>query len=120
MHVLALAAAAILTILSAGGALIMGVLAVRRWFLDRRATGLAPVWPWMLLSAASLTGLATAPLLAASRAEARTGWVDRDGDGMLDGFTNGASDWLDVNGGAFAASWLIGITISVAVLTAGA
>lgn len=37
-------------------------------------------------------------------AEAQNGWVDVDGDGMLDGFVNGSYDWVDLNGG----DWLRG------------
>lgn len=101
-------------------AVIIGCLVIRRCYLDRGRSGLVRVWPWALLSVAVLVGIATAPVIAASRAEARTGWVDADGDGMQDGFVNGSYDWIDVNGGAFATSWLIGITISGVALGLGA
>jgi hypothetical protein len=109
-----------LTVVVALGAAILGGLVIRRSVLDRKRAGLLRLWPWALLSLAVALGLATAPVIAAERAEARTGWMDVDGDGMQDGLVNGSYDWLDVNGDAFAASWLIGITISGVVLGAGA
>jgi hypothetical protein len=36
---------------------------------------------------------------AAEIAEEATGWSDRDDNGIDDPFTNGAHDWVDVNGG---------------------
>lgn len=120
MDLLKVLTAGVLTLGVALVATILVCLTVRRWFLDRRSPDTLPrVWPWALLGAAAITGLVTAPLVAASRAETRTGWVDTDGDGMLDGFVNGSYDWLDVNGSAFATSWLVGIVISAVVLGAG-
>jgi hypothetical protein len=40
---------------------------------------------------------------AAEIAEEATGWSDRDDNGIDDPFTNGAHDWVDVNGGPAAA-----------------
>jgi hypothetical protein len=48
--------------------------------------------------------LATVPWIAAGMAESSTGWVDRDHDGILDGFANGAYDWVDINLGPWLTS----------------
>lgn len=60
--------------------------------------------------------LVVVPWLAAAAAEASTGWSDDDGDGMLDGFANGAYDWMDVNGGAWAVAAAVLVTMIVAGL----
>lgn len=74
----------------------------------------------LVLAAISLVGallLAGVPFAAVWAAEAQSGWSDTDGDGMLDGFANGAYDWTDINGGGWlrAASVMITIVVGIAV-----
>jgi hypothetical protein len=48
------------------------------------------------------------PVLAvvfADVAERRNGWVDVDGNGMLDPMINGSYDWFDINGGDWVRMW---------------
>ena len=45
------------------------------------------------------------PLLAVPIAESHNGWVDEDGDRMLDGFDQGGYDWLDINAPTIIGIW---------------
>jgi hypothetical protein len=54
-----------------------------------------------LLTAAALV---TVPFATTGIAE-RDDWVDRDGNGFLDPFANGAYDWWDINGGRWIRAW---------------
>jgi hypothetical protein len=69
------------------------------WHLRHRGVALACAY---LLGAAVLVA---ACFVAQPLAEARNDWVDRDHDGMLDGFANGSYDWVDVNGGTWLRTW---------------
>lgn len=54
-----------------------------------------------------------APWPAMAVAEGRTGWIDTDGDGVLDGFVNGAYDWVDLVGGTWAATTAVLVAAAV-------
>ncbi|MDP9441233.1 MAG: hypothetical protein M3P34_03420 [Actinomycetota bacterium] len=72
-------------------------LAGRRQPITKRAakrTGIAS-----LVAAAALT---IVPWAADRIAEALTGWVDHDGDGMLDPYSNGRYDSADITGVTWA------------------
>jgi hypothetical protein len=73
------------------------------------------LWPWVALFVAAAVTLVALPFIAAHSAESSTGWSDVDGDGMLDGFTNGSYDWFDVVGGSCARYWFFGLLIVAAV-----
>ncbi|MEM9654695.1 MAG: hypothetical protein AAGA65_21575 [Actinomycetota bacterium] len=72
------------------------------------------IWPRLPVRAhirfSGLIKLATAaavvciPLLAAPIAESRTGWMDEDGDGIIDGYR--MADWLDINGWTLSTIWV--------------
>ena len=115
-------------LLAVFGALLalMGVVAFF-WFL---ASGLRNAWEaarasgrcryHLVLASVSLGGalmLAGVPFVATWSAEGQNNWTDVDGDGMLDGFVNGAYDWMDVNGGDWfrAAGLMVAIVVGVAV-----
>jgi hypothetical protein len=51
--------------------------------------------------------------IAGEIAEQSTGWSDRDHNGILDPFTNGSFDWVDVNGGRALAIFGAGALILV-------
>ena len=89
---------------------------------SRVGRGAAPgprLWPWVLLCGATLVVLVALPFGAAARAEAGNGWVDRDGDGMQDGFVNGGYDWFDVNAGDTGGWWLAGLGATAAAFAGG-
>lgn len=91
-----------------------------RWWRADRSDGFdSRVWPWVALCSAALALVVAMPFIARSRALSETGWVDADKDGMLDGFTNGGYDWLDVNGGPFARSLLAGVLVVSAAFLLG-
>ncbi len=58
--------------------------------------------------------LGTAPLVAAKLAEASTGWVDPDGDGMLGDFVAGRYDWGDYVLPS-AVIWGIGFVVALVI-----
>lgn len=86
-----------------------------------------PVWPRLRvngptrISGLSKLGVAASivavPFLATPTVESWNGWVDEDHDGMLDGFSNGSYDWVDVNGPALIGVWAA--AAALIVLTAG-
>jgi hypothetical protein len=78
------------------GAIVDLVRAVRRsgdrgvWLVDA------------IIRLAAAGALVAAAYAGVAAAESRSHWVDKDNDGMLDGFVNGAYDWTDLNGGTWA------------------
>ena len=71
------------------------------------------------ISASALGGLVAGWRFAVSDAEQRSGWVDADGNGLLDPFEMGGYDWVDLNGGQFMLVWTAAsaATIGVALLS---
>lgn len=67
------------------------------------------------LQAASALVAIPAWFIAISMAESASGWVDKDGDGMLDGFSAGAYDWVDLNGLDFGIYWTFIVVFAVVV-----
>jgi hypothetical protein len=55
-----------------------------------------------------------APFVALRLAVASTGWVDADGDGMLDGFVNGQYDFFDFVVPS-AVMWGLGLIVALVV-----
>lgn len=45
------------------------------------------------------------PFLTARLVSERNGWIDADGNGLLDPLVNGSYDWFDINGGDFVRLW---------------
>jgi hypothetical protein len=88
----------------------------RRWE-DRADDQRASVWPWAVLFLVTVAALASLPVAATRTAEARTGWQDADGDGMLDGFVAGQYDYTDLVLWPLAKFWFVGL---VCVTTASA
>lgn len=72
------------------------------------------IWPRLQdraqvrLSGLSKLGISTAilclPILAVPLAESQTGWIDEDGDGIMDGLR--MADWFDINGWTLVALWV--------------
>jgi hypothetical protein len=97
------------------------------WLL---ASGLRSLWAarnrpgrrrQVLVGCISLVGaavLAAVPFAAAGVVEARNDWIDANGDGMLDGFTSGSYDWMDVNGGDWfrAAGLMVAVVLAVTLV----
>lgn len=107
----------------------LAVLASLGFLLFYLVVGLAELWGSLrsdesrqqsglavgLLHLGAALALACAPFAAGRWAEASTGWVDEDNDGMLDPFVNGGYDYLDVNGGHLIRAWgLVALVVIVA------
>lgn len=92
--------------------------AISEVLIARRGGSVVRAGVCVIVSAAALVGLVAGWRFAVTDAERRSGWVDADGNGMLDPFEMGGYAWIDLNGGRFMFAWTVAsaATIGVALL----
>lgn len=106
--------AVIVGVVAFGVCLVGGVAELASVLLRRPGGRRVPSAPAGAVKVAAAAVLAVVPWLSEHLAEAATGWVDEDHDGMLDPFVNGAYDWVDVNLWAWLRSAAVLVTIVLA------